>query len=419
MASDSTEQWFAEIAPGVSGFRSGCFQLGLELQRLYAVREAGAIEAIVFYCARVLEALTADALARVQIPASVNVFSNLVTLEQYSLLATGAIYATNALRRLGNAARHIQVELTLQHAEISLALAEQVLAWFFVDLSVGPRLDRLGRGEMAIHLSSDAELQHTFSTAENLGRTWPDGWAELRERQGPEIADVAQAAAIVADIWLERNKPDAARDLLTDALVKSPDDLRLQQLMLLVASRNHEFESAREQIDQLMRRNSDDDETLGIAAGAYKRMWQSYRSATQWLAKSHQSYRNGWEKSKRQNTYLGINAATTALWLGKRDDSQRLAANVEQLLVSRTEQLKKSGFPDVRPDYWTQASLAEAILLQGKVAAAAAAIHSAVTQYPDSVGSIHATRTQMDSIAESLKLSNSDIEQLSQSFGNQ
>lgn len=411
MLSPTPDQWFAQITPAVAAFRSGCFELGSDLRRLRAVRDDEAVEATVFYAARILDALAADALARVRIEPSPNVFSNLVTLQQYSLLTTGAIYSTHPLRRLGNAARHIQEELTAKHAEISLALAERVLEWFFIELSVGPQIDGLGRTARSISLAGDAALANTLSTAENVGRTWPDGWAELRQQQGTAIAELAQAAAIVAEIWLDRDKIDAARDLLADALAKNADDLRLQQLMLLVASRMHEFEAAREQIDRLMQRNPDDEETLGIAGGAYKRMWQNEPTATEWLAKSQQCYRAGWKISKRQTAYLGINAATTALWLGCRDESQQLAADIEQLLNSRSEQLKKSGFPHVRPDYWTQAMLAEALLLQEKSPQALAAFKTAVSENPESAGSIKSTRDQLQSIGKSLKLPGAEIDE--------
>ena len=43
----------------------------------------------------------------------------------------------------------------------------------------------------------------------------------------------------------------------------------------------------------------------------------------EWLTKSHAKYLDGWGRSKQTNGYLGINAATTALWLGQPAESRR------------------------------------------------------------------------------------------------
>lgn len=407
----SEDEWFARIARPVADFHSEHFQLGRELRHVYLVRQSGAPEAIVFYGARMLEALAAAALTVVQIPPSVNVFSNLVTLEQYSLLDSSALHSTHAMRRLGNVARHIQGELTAEHADLSLALTEQVLEWFFLNLPVREPINGLCNDSRSLPLANDATLRTSLSTAHDVGQTWQFGWAELKQQQGPALLRLGQTAAIVAELWLDRNKTGAAHDLLLDALKQFPDDLRLQQLMLLAMSRQRDYAAAIAQVDRLMKSNGEDEETMGIAAGLYKRLWNQDRKATDWLAKAQKLYRNGWNKSK-QNAYLGINAATTALWLGKPDESQQLAGKIDQLLRSRAAQLQQSGFPHVRPDYWTQVSLAEALLLERKVPEAAAAYQSAIQQFPDKTGSIDVTLGQMRSIAETLGISVAKIEEL-------
>jgi hypothetical protein len=414
----NSDAWFARLAPEVAGFRSGHFRLGPELRRLHAVREVEADEATVFYGGRVLEALTADVLNAVRFQVSVNVFSNLQTLEQYSMLTAGALYSAHALRRLGNAARHIQEELTADHAQLALALTEQVVEWFFfLELPKKPRLSRLCQDQTGLPLASDASLRSAVLASEELGRTWRRGWPALRDEQGSALLRTAQTAAIIVEIWLNRGEPEdftAASELLGDALARHPDNLRLKQLSLLVASRKGDLMAARQQIDRLMDHNSDDDETVGIAAGVYKRMWKQDRAARQWLAKSHKLYLTGWNKSKQQNAYLGINAATTALWFGKTDESEQLAANIEQLLTGRSERLRQCGCSSIRPDYWTQVSLAEALLLQRKLDAAATAYHAAFGQFPHDRGIIRVTLGQGLAIAECLGLTQDEIARLPQ-----
>ena len=53
MPDASSDPWSAQLAPGVADYCCGHFALGRELERLHAVREAVAIEAIVFYGASV------------------------------------------------------------------------------------------------------------------------------------------------------------------------------------------------------------------------------------------------------------------------------------------------------------------------------------------------------------------------------
>ena len=400
MTDPSADEWFAQIAREVVEYRSGYFRLGPELRRLHAVRDVGATEAIVFYSARVLEALTADALAAIRFTASVSVFSNLLTLEQYSLLRRGTLDAAHALRRLGNEARHIQAELTADHAELGLALTEQVLEWFFLGLPGKAKLSQLSRDQRGVQLATDTTLRVALATAEDLGRTWESDWVELRKQQGRVLLRIAHVPAIIAENWLDRRKIDSAHDLLQDALVVHPNDLRLQQLALLAVSRKGDLQAAFERVERLMARNRDDDETLGIAAGVYKRFWEHDRAATQWLAASHKLYRTGWKQSKEQNTYLGINAATTALWLGQPIESRRLAGDVAQLLSERAQQLRQCGSTEIKTGFWTQVTRAEALLLQRDLTAAAAAYRSAFKEHSTDLGCIQVARNQLQTIAE-------------------
>ena len=409
----SVDEWFAQIAPEVAEYRSGNFHLGPELRRLYAVREAAATEAIIFSCARILTALARDTVAAIGVEASENAFSNLMTLEQYSVLSTGENYSAQALRRLGNAARGTQESLTADHAELALALTEQVLQWFFfLDLPKKPAIRQLCRDEHRLKLATDETLRAALSAAEELGLTWPSGWAELSEQQGPALLRVPLVPAIIAETWLDRGKADAAQDILRDALDRHPNDLRLQQLALLALSRKGDLDAARIQIDLLMARSSDDEETIGIAAGVYKRLWKQAPAEPGWLRSSYKLYDTGWKISRQQNAYLGVNAATTALWLGKPDESRGLAADVAKLLSGRAERLRQSGVAHIGADFWSQVSLAESLLLQRELAQAAAAYRDAFEQYPGFQGGIQVAQAQLQEIAQALGIPQKDIEGL-------
>jgi hypothetical protein len=87
------------VASDVLQDTSEQFDLGEDLDHLDGVWRAGAPEATIFYSARILEALTADALEAAGLSSSANVLSNLVLLQQFYLIPTTTRYWAHCLRR--------------------------------------------------------------------------------------------------------------------------------------------------------------------------------------------------------------------------------------------------------------------------------------------------------------------------------
>ena len=111
----------------------------------------------------------------------------------------------------------------------------------------------------------------------------------------------------------------------------------------------------------------DDEETVGLLAGVYKRRWLTRREEEEWLSKAFRLYSRGWDAGKKASPYLGINAATTALWLGRKAESRRIAAEVGQRLLDRAGRLARfRADRDLALNYWDHATLAEAQLLLGQ-----------------------------------------------------
>jgi hypothetical protein len=111
-----------------------------------------------------------------------------------------------------------------------------------------------------------------------------------------------------------------------------------------------------------------DEETQGILAGAYKRRSDAEPGRRdEWLRACHARYERGWWQSREANTYLGINAAATALWLGMPDQSAAFAKSVRDLLETRRQGLEQAGPAGPRHlSLWDQLTLAEAHLLLGE-----------------------------------------------------
>jgi hypothetical protein len=171
--------------------------------------------------------------------------------------------------------------------------------------------------------------------------------------------------------------------------------------MGLYWSRLGKLEQALEWLGPLYARHPNDDETAGITAGVHKRRWLADRSRSDDLQRSQRAYREAYKGSGKRSTYLGINTATTALFLGKRDEARRLAREVEELLRQRAAVLPGE-LNDL--DFWDAVTLAEARLLQGDRAGAEALYRSVFTRYAGlREGDIAVARAQMEEILKALE----------------
>ena len=123
-------------------------------------------------------------------------------------------------------------------------------------------------------------------------------------------------------------------------------------------------------------------ETLGI----YARTWMDRYTETgerTFLLKSRDLYRQAFEAFPT-DYYTGINAAAKSLLAGEKETAAQIAERVQKVV----------GDTPVVDDYWRTATLAEALLLQGKVEDAAKSYTAAVLAAPLDSGSHDSTRAQ-------------------------
>jgi class 3 adenylate cyclase/tetratricopeptide (TPR) repeat protein len=160
-----------------------------------------------------------------------------------------------------------------------------------------------------------------------------------------------------ADRLLSSGAPLLAYEVLNDALEQFPSDVRLRQLHGLALSRTGASRQAIALLDQLEQEGHEDEETLGLLARAHKDVWRrerGSRDAARHLGLAHRYYERAYDLTR--GIWSGINAATTALLLGRREHAASIARAVRERCLDR---LRSPG----PPDYWVSATLGEAALV--------------------------------------------------------
>jgi len=167
------------------------------------------------------------------------------------------------------------------------------------------------------------------------------------------------------DEWRQRGQtllaggaPIVAYDTLADGLEAFPGDARLRQLLALALARSGASRAAIPLLEALRAEGHVDEETIGLLARAHKDLWTEGGPAERraHLESAHNFYAEAYRLSG--GIWSGINAATTALLLGRRDDAAALALAVrDRCLRDETDD------PSSATNYWHLATLAEARLI--------------------------------------------------------
>ena len=181
----------------------------------------------------------------------------------------------------------------------------------------------------------------------------------------PDLSDTLPATA---QEWAQRGQqllragaPIVAYDTLADGLEAFPGDSRLRQLLALALARSGASRAAIPLLEALRAEGHTDEETLGLLARTYKDLAGEGESAAARRAHLESAYINYAEAHRLSGgIWTGINAATTALLLGRRNDAAALAGAVRDHCLR-----DEAGDPSRASDYWHLATLAEARLILG------------------------------------------------------
>ncbi|HEY6046922.1 MAG TPA: TRAFs-binding domain-containing protein [Pyrinomonadaceae bacterium] len=162
---------------------------------------------------------------------------------------------------------------------------------------------------------------------------------------------------------LKLGQPLLAYDVLTEGLKGEPSNVEMRQQLALALARSGATQRGNSILAKLREEGHRDEETLGILARTHKDLWAhatKKREQNRQLQLAHKFYHEAYQLSG--GYYSGINAATLALLLGRKDEARRLANEVRHACVAELKTL-----PAESPNrYYPLATLGEACLILGR-----------------------------------------------------
>jgi class 3 adenylate cyclase/tetratricopeptide (TPR) repeat protein len=198
--------------------------------------------------------------------------------------------------------------------------------------------------------------------------------------------ETTSTAATLAQKFLGQGEPLLAYDVVSDALAKWPEDIRLRQLQGLALARSGATERANAILEGLRNAGQTDEETLGMLGRTYKDLASYARSTAereQLLARAGEIYMQAYESSG--GYWSGINAATMHLLIGETERAQELARKVH------VQCLKEIADPS-GDSYWELAALGEAALILRDWAEAEQWYERAAKEAAQRFGDLHSSR---------------------------
>ena len=336
-------------------------------------------------------------------------------LHDYNLLRQSSYYWAKGLRLLGNGARHELRRISRKEADCAMTFLEFVLVWYFCSFPQGPRLQSIFRSQNPA-ASDDLLLNLAWSL--DSSRLNPDRLKVIFGKREQEylrlFSENFTVPLLLIEIFIALGD-HASAERLVSALKSSADRQkgalknRFSQLKGLLLSRKGELHEALQVLEaEYSRQQNDryarpDDETVGILAGVYKRLWQETQKDS-WLNKSHEIYYSGWRNSRNSNTYLGINTASTALMLGNNSLSIQTAREVKGILERRRKMIRQNTEGSYDLNYWDMVTLAEAKFLIRDSAGALELYSSAFDKFKTQTDSIVSSRKQLGMLVNAMKV---------------
>jgi class 3 adenylate cyclase/tetratricopeptide (TPR) repeat protein len=197
-----------------------------------------------------------------------------------------------------------------------------------------------------------------------------------------------EAYKLAAEKILKLGEPLFGYDVVSEGIQHFPNDVRLRQLLALALARSGAPGSANSVLAGLYQAGHRDEETLGLLARTHKDLAREMLDASEAAHHLLQAYQYYVQAYKATGGYWsGINAATLALVLDKREEANALASEVA---TQCRDHLARAESPGDR--YWLLSTLGEAALLMGNWSEAEGWYRQAVELGRGNWGSLQSTR---------------------------
>lgn len=200
---------------------------------------------------------------------------------------------------------------------------------------------------------------------------------------------------------ISMRKYEHALEVLKHAHAHFPKSIRVKQLEGLALRRLKRYQDAIDVLSELKAAGHQDPETMGILGAAWDGLYQESGKILH-LRRSRELYRTAFQ-GDLENYYTGINAAAKSLFLGEPQEAQRLAAQVQPLVVKASSDGN---------DFWAGCTLGDIYLLQRDLHSAAAQYQKVIDKHSSRTGDLDGTRQQASRICTALHLSDEETKKV-------
>jgi hypothetical protein len=399
---------FSGIPAEIAGLATAAGSLGRDFDNLERVWRGRVPEAVVFFSARILDVLVGEITLRVSGDVGPQVFSNLAELHRLGVVSNVQLAVLHALRMMGNDARHVLRPLDMADATLALALLERLVTW---------ACPLLGPTEIAATATVAFPASSRIRSAlQGLDAAWASGdrtsvadkrWAlEEYRRAVVDIMNVSPGLLwLYLELLIRAGDPMGALGAIEGLPPERRADLRVRQLEAWAVRKAGPGDShALRLFEALLAEDADDDETRGFLGGIYKdrgldrTFFREPNVRKDYLQKAFKCYHDAWTRSKRTNTYVGVNAAAVSVFQGDKDRAHRIARAVMTAYDRRANSAGSVSYFD----YWDRATHAELLLLLGRMDAARQHYRIIQSQRAGEPDSWARTREQLENILEHL-----------------
>jgi tetratricopeptide (TPR) repeat protein len=235
---------------------------------------------------------------------------------------------------------------------------------------LGKTLPDLGSQENRVFKAETEATDALIREVRAAKSSGPERVVALWEKWQSSGMPTGPAALCAAQSLIELGSPQDALKVLAVA----QEGVRADQLRALALDKAGKTDEAIQILETLYSSGHLDAETGGLLAGRYKKRWKNsgYNDRGS-LLKACDLYKTTFERTG--DSYPGINAASTALWLGNRAEAKEIA----QKVLSAMDRLREDLL-----DQWNLATRGEAYLLVGDLENAKRWYGKAVARSPES-----------------------------------